>query len=310
MRMSGKGDLLKAAGVVFGRRHFLGSAAALGAATMGVSACSGDARGAEQNETPEVEYVPNGGQTYMPFQDNIRVPTLAFEPLLPPDPAYPPLELNDEAKAKGYVIDTQAQHFLPGVEARMMDWWWANMEKGYYLWAPGAHKRFSWVRSPGTYGFLHSAHMISEAMVPGKPVFGGSGVQINRLGLDWFFFTSHLSHVIVEGVFNAKDEFVDSTVHMWEDAEGGLIHITAAVVNTRCSEPPAFVLEDPTAMPEPADRAHHAEYEAAMWPKFLPTLYRLWEGHPDPSQNVQCDLTVAEGRSGLYYPAENGPVKL
>ena len=150
--------------------------------------------------------------------------------------------------------------------------------------------------------------MISEAMVPGKPVFGGSGIQINRLSLECFFFTSHLSHVIVEGVFNAKGEFVDSTVHMWEDAEGGLNHIVAGVANTRCSEPPAFVLEDPSAAPAPEDSAAHSEYEASRWPVFLPALYHLWEGHPDPSQNVPCDLTVEDTENGLRYLSENGPV--
>ena len=255
-----------------------------------------------------MEYIPNGGQTYLPIQDNIHVPTLPVTPLSTPTPAYAPLALTEVCREKGYVITTQAQHFLPGVTAKMMDWWWANMEKGYYLWAPGSHKRFNWVKSPSQYGFLNSAHMISEAMVPGKPVFGGSGIQINRLGLEWFFFTSHLSHVIVEGVFNAKGEFVDSTVHMWEDTEGGLNHIVAGVANTRCSEPPAFVLEDPSAAPAPEDGAAHSEYEASRWPIFLPTLYHLWEGHPDPSQNVPCDLTVKDTENGLQYLAENGPI--
>lgn len=255
-----------------------------------------------------MQYIPNGGQTYMPFQENIHVSTLPFTPLAAPSPAYPALELTDAAKQKGYIITSQAQHFLPGVTAKMLDWWWANMEKGYYLWAPGSHKRFNWVHSPGAVGFLRSAHMISEAMVPGKPVFGGEGIQINRLGLEWFFFTSHLSHVIVEGVFNSKEEFVDSTIHMWEDRAGGCDHITAAVANTRCSEPPAFVLADPGSAPTPEDGAIHAEYEASRWPVFLPTLYGLWEGHPDPSQNIACDLRVEDTPQGLRYAAENGPV--
>ena len=83
-------------------------------------------------------------------------------------------------------------------------------------------------------------------------------------------FTYALSHVLVEGVFNDKKEFVDMTVHMRQDCEGGCNHITAAVAST----------------------TDHAEYEASRWPKFLPQLYQLWEGHPDPSQNVVCDLTV------------------
>lgn len=255
-------------------------------------------------------YTPNAGQTFMPFQENIHVPTLDFQPLPAPTPAYAPLSLTQEAMDKGYVITTQAQHFLPGVSAKMMDWWWTNMEKGYYLWAPGSHKRFNWVRTPWEYGFENSAHMISEAMVPGKPVFGGDGIQINRLPLSWYFFTTHLSHVIVEGVFNDKGEFVDSTIHMWEDVDGGCNHVVAGVANTRCSEPPAFVLADPTSAPNPEDSAHHSEYEASRWPVFLPALYHLWEGHPDPSQNVACDLRVRDTENGIEYIAENAPVKI
>ena len=82
-----------------------------------------------------MDYIPNGGQTYMPFQQKTNVKKLPFTPLAEPRPAYAPLELTEAARAKGYVISTQAQHFLPGVTSKMMDWWWANMEKGYYLWA-------------------------------------------------------------------------------------------------------------------------------------------------------------------------------
>lgn len=255
-----------------------------------------------------MEYIPNGGQTYMPFQNNVNVNTLPFTPLERPAPEYPALELTEAAKEKGYVISTQAQHFLPGVTAKMLDWWWANMEKGYYLWAPGSHKRFNWVKAPWEYGFVNSAHIISEAMVSGKPVFGGDGIQINRVNLDQYFFTTHLTHVIVECVYNDLGEFVDSTVHMWEDCPGGCNHIVAGVVNTRCSQPPAFVLADPASAPSPQDSAHHSEYEASRWPVFLPALYRLWEGHPDPSQNVVCDLTVRDTEKGIAYVYENGPV--
>lgn len=100
---------------------------------------------------------------------------------------------------------------------------------------------------------------------------------------------------------------MDSTVHMWEDAEGGLNHIVAGVANTRCSEPPAFVLEDPSAAPAPEDGAAHSEYEASRWPVFLPALYHLWEGHPDPSQYVPCDLTVENTENGLRVSLRKRP---
>ena len=74
--------------------------------------------------------------------------------------------------------------------------------------------------------------------------------------------------------------------------------------------PPAFVLECPEANPTDGERAIHAEYEASRWPAFLPALFQLWKGHPDPSQNVACDLTVVWKDGRPEYVAENGPVSL
>jgi len=243
-----------------------------------------------------MDYIANAGQTYMPFQENIRVKTLPYTPLPRPEPPLPAPVLNAAAREKGWVLNAWHQHFLHGVSAEMLDWFWANMEKGYYLWAPGSHKRFSWVREPWKHGFLHSAHIISESVGEGMPVFGGSGVQIDRLGLDWFPFTEALGHVIVEGVFSAGGHFVDMTVHEWQDVPGGCVHIDAAVADPNAPEPPAFILEmlaqDPEAKPVPPSATDHGEYEASRWPVFLPGLYALWKDHPDPSQSVPCDLRV------------------
>lgn len=260
-------------------------------------------------------YAANAGQTYMPFRDNTRVPTLAYTPLPMPEPPLPAPELNAMAREKGWVLGRWHQHFLPGVFPEMLDWWWANMEKGYYLWAPGSHKRFGWVREPWKYGFLNSAHIISEAVGENMPVFGGNGVQINRLSLEWFPFTHALEHVICEGIFNDKGEFVDATIHMWQAAEGGCIHLDAAVANPHLSEPPRFILEmlaeNPEAMPVPPSETDHSDYEAARWPVFLPALYELWKDHPDPTQSVPCDLLVKKtGEERWEYIAENGPIHI
>ncbi|MBQ1516429.1 MAG: glycogen debranching protein, partial [Lachnospiraceae bacterium] len=90
---------------------------------------------------------------------------------------------------------------------------------------------------------------------------------------------------------------------------------TATVSNTRCSMPPSFVLEvlkaDPNAKLVPNWATEHEDYEASQWPVFLPALYGLWKDHPDPSQNVFCDLTVIRGTDGRFrYARENGPVTL
>lgn len=260
----------------------------------------------------QADYLANGGQTYLPFQDNIHIKTQPYTPAAKPVPPIPELVLNDAAVQKGWVLQSQEQHLLPGVTSAMLDWFWANMEKGYYLWAPGSHKRFNWVKEPWRVGFLHSVHMISESVGEGCAVFGGSGIEIHRLGLDYFPFTSALPHVIVEGTFNDLGEFVDMTVHMWEDSPAGCRHITGAVASTTAHEPPHFVKEmlaaDPGVKLVPPSATDHAEYEASMWPRFLPALYQLWSGHPDPTQSVPCDLTVRRtGPCSWAYVRENGP---
>ncbi|BBF41432.1 hypothetical protein lbkm_0106 [Lachnospiraceae bacterium KM106-2] len=265
-------------------------------------------------ETNKV-YRSNAGQTYLPFQENIYVRTLPYTPLEKPIPEIQELILNERAKEKGLILQSQSQHMLPGVSAKMLDWFWANMEKGYYLWAPGSHKRFNWVKEPWRVGFVNSVHMISESVGENNPVFGGSGIEIHRLSLSEFPFTTALSHVICEGTFNDLGEFVDSTIHMWEDCEGGCKHITAAVANPNIKEPPHFVKEmlalDPNMKLVPPSSTDHGEYEASRWPVFLPKLYELWENHPDPTQNVQCDLTVMKRDDGSYrYIHTNGPVKV
>ncbi len=259
-----------------------------------------------------MEYQANGGQTFRPILENIHIPTLPYTPLARPEPPLAAPELNAAAREKGWVLNSWHQHFLPGVSAAMLDWFWANMEKGYYLWAPGSHKRFSWVREPWEVGFLRSAHMISESVGEGLPVFGGSGVQIDRLDLSWFPFRDALEHVIVEGVFNDPGEFVDMTVHMWQDVPGGSVHMDAAVAAPEISQPPRFILEmlaaDPDVKPVPPSATDHGEYEASRWPVFLPGLYALWKDHPDPTQSVPCDLRVQKTAEGYAYIAENGPI--
>lgn len=261
------------------------------------------------------DYTPNGGQTYLPVQDNINVPFVPYRPPAKPDPLLPQLELTQEAIDKGYVLPSQKQHFLPGVTAEMMDWFWANMEKCYYLWAPGSHKKFTWVKSPVQYGMENSAHMIAESCEPGLAVFGGEGVEIRRLVLKEFYpLTTCLKHVICEGVFNDLGELVDSTIHMWEDTEGGCLHITATVSNATASAPPGFVIEmlksDPNVKIVPNWATEHEDYEASQWPVFLPKLYELWENHPDPTQNVRCNLEVVEKDGKFEYVEQNGPVVL
>ena len=66
-----------------------------------------------------ITYVANGGQTYKPCQDNVKVPFVSYEKPAKPNPLLPELELNQDAIDKGYVLPSQKQHFLPGVTGQI-----------------------------------------------------------------------------------------------------------------------------------------------------------------------------------------------
>ncbi len=273
-------------------------------------------------------YEPNAGQTYIPAEESCYGTVPDYIPLKTPDPELPiTLELLPEFRERGFTCgETWRQEFLPGVTAEMLDWFWANMEKCYYLWAPGAHKSFRWLKAPWKYGFLNSAHEIVE---PKGPVM--MRIQISRLDpAEWYPFGESLEHLICEGIYNSKGELNDATIHMWQDVPGGCVHICTTMENTRISELPDCIkrlvekLEQvaaqggpdekpPVPQPGPDGKVNglvdHSGFESSRWPEFLPTLFKLWEGHPDPTQNVQCNLTVRKNEQGRFaYVAENPPV--
>lgn len=264
-----------------------------------------------------MSYQANGGQTYIPAAENIHIAPPPCRACAEPSPRIPEPVLRPEFEERGYIPAECSQHFLPGVSAAMLDWFWANLEKCYYLWAPGCHKTFEWIKSPAEVGFVESVHKVCESMGPGVPPMGGDGITLHRMDLTNFPFREHLEHVIIEAILNDKGEIFNLGVHMWEDVPGGCIHITRGATNTRISEPPKFVInfadaeEQQGELEKKEDVMPHPDFEAAQWPVFLPKLYEVWKDHPDPSQNVPCDLSVHENPDGtIAYNAGNGPVRI
>ena len=80
------------------------------------------------------KYVATGGQSSRPF-GQFKVPYPKWERLERPT-GYPEFNMNPDYK--DWVICIEGEHFLPGVTSKMIDWFWCNMEKGYFLWAPGS----------------------------------------------------------------------------------------------------------------------------------------------------------------------------
>lgn len=255
----------------------------------------------------EQNYLCNGGQTYIPLQENTHVPQVKYTPAAPAKGDLKEPRLLPEYAEHNWQILCEANHFLPGVTAEMLDWFWGNMEKCYYLWAPGSHKLFTWINPPWKVGFVGSSHCISESMFefgPAHTVEGANGPV--RLDMDLYMLEDAMEHVIMEGTISPDKASGSVNIHMWENVEGGCNHRTLLVFTPDSMEGAMdlSVLQDPTHNP-----FQHSDYEASQWPVFLPKLYDVWKDHPDPAQNYRCDLSVKQNVDGSWsYVAENPPV--
>src|SRR4051794_24404422 len=54
-----------------------------------------------------------------------------------------------------------------GVTARMIDWFWSNMDKGFVLWHPTEHEPLTWVVAPQDGDPVGSVHLAPQTWSDG-----------------------------------------------------------------------------------------------------------------------------------------------
>jgi hypothetical protein len=185
---------------------------------------------------------------------------------------------------------------LDGVTARMIDWFWSNMEKGFLLWHPEQHEPLSWpvpVRDGAPLGAVHLA-----------PQTWDDGRRQNLyLRFEWLeavpeALRAEICHehvIIVAGLgFGPEALEVDTPLgyrlHQWSKSDGGVVGQSTAI-GLRKPETPA----------EGLVWAAHAAGEIGNWEVFLPEIYRLYKAVKDPGRNPFADLSVqGRGRDARY----------
>lgn len=203
-----------------------------------------------------------------------------------------PLEIHPKFADKGFLVIRDVTEFIPGVDAKMVDWWWGNMEKGYHIWAPGEHYGFDWIVPPVEVGYEGSVEASYE-FDPLHPLI------IERQPITTYPFTECYEHCwYSKAVLGDVATFL---VHMYKDVEGGIYWRTVTVTD----EKGAKFLE---AHKDDIPLASHMEYESGRLKDFLPQLYELWKDHPDPWENIHYDLTVEKLEDGTWkHKYDNKP---
>lgn len=227
----------------------------------------------------------NGGQRKIYRKDEKRI----YFPEVPYTEAevvpVEPVRVHEKYKAKDYVIIADVNEYIPGVNADMVDWWWANMEKGYHLWAPGAHYGFDWVVPPCEVGYEGSVEASYE-FDPHEPF------TITRLNMREYPFETCYEHCWISRLDIGESQII--LVHMYQNEKEGIywrsIVFEENRLYARLGNPFDNIPEFPT----------HMKYESGRLNAFLPQLYALWENHPDPWENVHFNLRTCQNEDGTW----------
>jgi hypothetical protein len=183
-----------------------------------------------------------------------------------------------------------------GVTARMIDWFWMNMEKGFMLWHPEQHEPMEWPVPPKHGDPLGAIHNAPQTWDDGR-----------RQNL--FIRFEHLEkvpaevrdvivyeHVMIVAGLGLDEEAMRKgdpmgyRVHQWQASDSGVVGKSSAI-GWRRKETPE----------EGKVWAAHAAQEVGNWGVFLPTLYRLYQVVTDTRRNPYADLSVdGKGRHAAY----------
>jgi hypothetical protein len=183
-----------------------------------------------------------------------------------------------------------------GITARMIDWFWSNMEKGFMLWHPSQHEALEWATPPKHGAPLGAIHIAPQTWNDGRRQ--NLYIRFERLEDLEPRFRDYIvySHVIVAAGLGlgpeclVKPEPMGYRIHQWQATDYGVVGKSSAI-GTRRKE----TVEDGKIW-----AAHNAE-EIGNWGVFLPDLYRLYRVVTDPGRNPFADLSVeGRGREARY----------
>lgn len=182
------------------------------------------------------------------------------------------------------------------VTARMIDWFWSNMEKGFLLWHPAQHEPLNWavpVRHGNPVGSIHIAPQTwNDGSRQNLYIRFEKLEDVPPEVRDYIIY----EHVVIVAGLGLGEEALRKAepmgyrIHQWEKTDYGVVGRSSAI-GTRRKETRADGLV----------WAEHCTEEVGCWGDFLPQLYTLYKVVKNTDYNPYADLSVeGRGREARY----------
>ena len=182
------------------------------------------------------------------------------------------------------------------VTAKMIDWFWSNMEKGFLLWHPSQHEPLQWAVAPKTGNPIGSIHIAPQTWADGTRQ--NLYIRMENLRevpaeVKKYIVYEHCVVVAGLGVGEAcleNPEPMGYRIHQWEKTDAGVKGKSSAI-GMRIKE----------TKEEGLVWAKHCSEEIGNWGVFLPQLYHLFRVVENKNYNLYADLSVQGTGETLAY---------
>jgi hypothetical protein len=205
------------------------------------------------------------------------------------------LRIRQEEDRKGW---THIDWELEGVTPKMLNWFWSNMDKAFFLWHPGQHTAFYWTIPPKHGQALGAIHVAPQVWADGtkiEPHIRFEDVATLPQEIADIIVYDHA--VIAVGICLKKEDYkpdnkpIAYRVHQWEKTDSGVKGISTAIP----------VTDDPLETERGLIWAEHASEEVGNWANFLPELYKLYSVVNNTEVNPYFSFKVTREGKQLNY---------
>lgn len=183
-----------------------------------------------------------------------------------------------------------------GVTAKMIDWFWSNMEKAMLLWHPEQHEPLIWAVPPKHGNPVGSIHIAPQTWSDGTrqnlyirhEKFSDIPNEVRNL--------IEYEHCIVVGGLGFGPESIEKSeplgyrLHQWEKSDDGVVGKSSAIGATKKETPEEGLIW-----------AEHCIGEVNNWGVFLPQLYQLYKVVKNTDYNPYTDLSVEGKGENIRY---------
>lgn len=173
-----------------------------------------------------------------------------------------------------------------GITAKMVDWFWSNLEKCMLLWHPSQHEPLEWAVMPQNENPVGSVHIAPQTWSDGTRLNLYIRFEDLQQVPDKVKSFIIYEHVVIVGGFigdiPAEGVPFAYRIHQWEKTDYGIVGKSSAIGYTKEDTKESGLVW-----------AEHCAEEIGNWEYFLPQIYNLYKVVKNTTYNPYSDLSVS-----------------